>query len=152
MGIKKDKPRELALMTLVSLDKTGVYTGNYLDDIFNSNPGYDERDRAFISNLIQGVIRWRLRLDWIIGGFSKTPVKKIDRVIINILRLAVYEMCLDCHVPASVVINEALEIARRYSTDDSVPFINGILDSMRKNIGNGEGEEEAGDVQGDSGE
>ena len=53
----------------------------------------------------------------------------IDR---NILRLAVFELHYQDDVPASVAINEAVEIAKRYSTDDSGSFINGILDTMVK--------------------
>ena len=53
----------------------------------------------------------------------------IDR---NILRLAVFELHYQDDVPTSVAINEAVEIAKRYSTDDSGPFINGILDGMAK--------------------
>ena len=53
----------------------------------------------------------------------------IDR---NILRLAVYEMYSQDDVPVSVAINEAVEIAKRFSTDDSGAFINGILDALAK--------------------
>ena len=54
----------------------------------------------------------------------------IDR---NILRIATYEMCCTKEVPPSVVIDEAIEVARRFSSDDSCSFINGILDAIRKN-------------------
>ncbi|MGH9778912.1 MAG: transcription antitermination factor NusB, partial [Candidatus Acidiferrales bacterium] len=53
----------------------------------------------------------------------------IDR---NLLRLAVHEMRTRADVPPAVVINEALEIARRFSSADSVEFINGVLDAIRK--------------------
>ena len=53
----------------------------------------------------------------------------IDR---NILRIAAYELCFSDNVPASVAINEAIEIAKRYSTEESGAFINGILDALRK--------------------
>lgn len=53
----------------------------------------------------------------------------VDR---NILRLAVFELIYQNDIPASVAINEAVEIAKRYSTDDSGPFINGILDAMAR--------------------
>jgi N utilization substance protein B len=55
----------------------------------------------------------------------------VDR---NVLRLAVYELVHGPVTPALVVINEALEIARKYSSEESVGFINGILDSIRKEI------------------
>ncbi len=52
----------------------------------------------------------------------------VDR---NILRVAIFELCYKDNVPASVAINEAIEVAKRYSTDEAGPFINGILDGVR---------------------
>lgn len=137
MGIKKDKPRELALRTLINLDNTGLYKGNYLEDIFKSNPGFDERDRAFISNLIQGVIRWKLRLDWIIGQFSKTPVKKIDSAILNILRLAVFQILFLDRVPESAAVDTAVEQAKAQKGHQHiVSFVNGVLRNICRNKNN----------------
>ncbi|MGD9157400.1 MAG: 16S rRNA (cytosine(967)-C(5))-methyltransferase RsmB [Desulfobacteraceae bacterium] len=134
MGNKKDKPRELALRTLVSLDKKESYTGNYLEDIFQSNSGFDERDRAFISNLIQGVVRWKLRLDWIIDQFSKTPVKKIDHAILNILRLAVYQVLFLDRVPESAAVDTAVEQAKAQKGHQHiVSFVNGVLRNICRN-------------------
>ncbi|MBN2419078.1 MAG: 16S rRNA (cytosine(967)-C(5))-methyltransferase RsmB [Deltaproteobacteria bacterium] len=137
MGIKKDKPRELALRTLVNLDKSESYEGNYLEEIFMSNPGFDQRDRAFISNLIQGVVRWKLRLDWIIGQFSKTPVKKIDRTILGILRLAVYQIMFLDRVPESAAVDVAVEQARAQKGHQHiVSFVNGLLRNICRNKNN----------------
>lgn len=132
--MKTDKPRALALDTLVSLEKAGEYAGNYLEDIFTKNPGFDERDRGFISNLIQGVIRYRLRLDYIIGGFSKTPVKKIDITVLNILRLAIYQIYFMDRVPESAAVDRAVEQAKTLKGQQHVvPFVNGILRNICRN-------------------
>ncbi|NLD37511.1 MAG: 16S rRNA (cytosine(967)-C(5))-methyltransferase RsmB [Desulfatiglans sp.] len=132
--MKTDKPRALALDTLVSLEKAGEYAGNYLEDIFTKNPGFDERDRGFISNLIQGVIRYRLRLDYIIGGFSKTPVKKIDITVLNILRLAIYQIYFMDRVPESAAVDRAVEQAKALKGQQHVvPFVNGILRNICRN-------------------
>ena len=53
----------------------------------------------------------------------------VDR---NILRMAIFEMTERLFSPPAVVINEALELARRFSGEDSIPFINGILDAIRR--------------------
>ena len=134
MGIKKDKPRELALKTLIKLDKTDSYAGNYLEDIFKSNQGFDDRDRAFISTLIQGVLRWKLRLDWIIGQFSKTPVRKIDPEILNTLRLAVYQILFLDRVPESAAVDIAVEqVKARKGHHHIVSFVNGVLRNICRN-------------------
>ena len=60
---------------------------------------------------------------------------RLDRMSVvdrNIIRIAVYEMIFCEDIPATVSINEALEIAKKFSTDDAGPFINGILDAIRK--------------------
>ena len=55
----------------------------------------------------------------------------IDRIV---LRLAIYELLAEPETPARVVINEAIELARTYSGDEAVPFVNGVLDSVRKEL------------------
>ncbi len=130
----KDKPRDLALDTLAGLEKAGEYAGNYLEDIFSKNAGLDERDRGFISNLIQGVIRYRLRLDYIIGGFSKTPLKKIDIRVLNILRLAIYQIYFMDRVPESAAVDRAVEQAKAIKGQQHVvPFVNGLLRNLCRN-------------------
>jgi transcription antitermination protein NusB len=65
---------------------------------------------------------------------AKSDHWRLDRMAVvdrNILRLAVYEMT-DVGTPAPVVIDEALELARKFSTDESVAFINGVLDAVRR--------------------
>jgi transcription antitermination protein NusB len=56
----------------------------------------------------------------------------LDRLV---LRLGVYELLTDPATPAKVIINEAIELARRFSGEDSVPFVNGVLDAVRKSLG-----------------
>jgi 16S rRNA (cytosine967-C5)-methyltransferase len=132
--MKTDKPRALSLDTLISLEKAGEYTGNYLEEIFSKNPGFDERDRGFIANLIQGVIRYRLRLDYIIGGFSKTPLNKIDNRVLNILRLAIYQIYFMDRVPESAAVDRAVEQAKAIKGHEHiVPFVNGILRNLCRN-------------------
>lgn len=119
---------------LINLDKTDSYTGNYIEDIFKSDPGLDARDRAFTGNLIQGVVRWKLRLDWIIGQFSRTPVKKIDRVILNILRLAVYQILFLDRTPESAAVNTAVEqVKAEKGHRHLVSFVNGVLRNICRN-------------------
>jgi 16S rRNA (cytosine967-C5)-methyltransferase len=132
--MKTDKPRAIALDTLVALEKAGEYAGNYLEEVFSKNPGFDERDRGFITNLIQGVIRYRLRLDYILGGFSNTPVKKIDITVLNILRLAIYQIYFMDRVPESAAVDRAVEQAKSLKGQQHVvPFVNGILRNICRN-------------------
>lgn len=130
----KDKPRELALNILCSIEKKGVYSGNYLDAAFSENPGLDLRDRAFTGNLVQGVTRWKMRLDWIVKSFSKTPLKKIDPVILNIIRLALYQIFFLDRVPESAAVDRAVEQVKEQKGHSHITsYVNGLLRNICRN-------------------
>ncbi|MFC1494760.1 16S rRNA (cytosine(967)-C(5))-methyltransferase RsmB [Thermodesulfobacteriota bacterium] len=132
--MKKDKPRELALLTLNNLEKKGKNTGDYLDLAFKENPGLNARDRAFTGNLIQGVIRWKLRLDWMIKEFSSTPLKKINPAVLNILRLALYQIFFLDRVPESAAVDRAVEQAKSEKGHHHIiSFVNGLLRNICRN-------------------
>ena len=92
--------------------------------------------RAFASDLARDTVGRLAAIDALIAETAehwrpeRMPV--VDRLI---LRIAACELLRDPETPPAVVINEALELARTFSTDDSVKFINGMLDGMRKKIG-----------------
>lgn len=91
--------------------------------------------RKFAERLIKGVLEKKEELDLIISKHAKNwKLNRIASVDRNILRLAIYEMhyCLD--IPPIVSINEAVNIAKKYSTDESGKFVNGILDNVREEI------------------
>ncbi len=106
--MKSETPRNLALSVLNGLSHRPILSESYLDDVSRSNAQLDERDRAFINHLVQGVLRWRLRLDWIIEQTSHFPFEKITPPILNILRLALYQIFFLDRVPDSAAVNEAV--------------------------------------------
>ena len=125
----------MALQTLYQSELSG-YSAPDAFDIFCRNFETNKKAVTYARELVYGVTEKFSTINAMIENFSSnwrmSRMSVIDR---NILRLATYEMCIAAQpVPASVVINEALEVARRYSSDDSIPFINGILDAMRKNM------------------
>jgi len=82
--------------------------------------------------LIRGTLRHLERIDTlIIACASNWRLERIALTDRNLLRIAVYEMLFSEDAPDQVVINEAVEIAKRYGTEDSPPFINGVLDAVR---------------------
>lgn len=95
------------------------------------------RDRA--AALVSGTIQHLPPIDRVLEDAStnwrldRMPV--IDRLI---LRLGIYELLYEATTPAPVVIDEALELARRFSTDEAVPFINGVLDAVKRRLERGE--------------
>ncbi len=91
--------------------------------------------RLFADPLIQGVLEHRNDIDTEIKGIAKNwDLHRIAAVDRNILRLAIFEMRHREDIPPVVSINEAIEIAKRFSTEDSSKFVNGILDKVRGNL------------------
>jgi len=126
--MKKERPRDLALKILNSLANRTDSPDNYLDDLFQSHPHLNERDRAFIVHLVQGFFRWRLRLDWVIGQFTDFPLKRLETPILNILRLALYQIFFLDRVPESAAVNEAVKQVKSNNRPRHVAsFVNGLL-------------------------
>jgi len=125
--MKKQKPRDLALQALNRLSRKTGLSDRILDDLFRSAPDLDDRDRAFISHLFLGVLRWRLRLDWIIEQNLDFPLRKIDSSVLNILRLAVYQVLFMSRVPESAAVDEAVKQVKSKQPRHVVSFVNGIL-------------------------
>jgi N utilization substance protein B len=94
-----------------------------------------DEHRRFAETLVRGVAGEVGNIDPVIGDAAENwrleRMNVLDRLI---LRLAVYEFLHETETPAKVVINEALELARTFSNDDAVRFVNGILDAIRKRL------------------
>jgi 16S rRNA (cytosine967-C5)-methyltransferase len=122
-----ETPRDLALRVLNDLSRKPGFSANSLDNLFRSRPRLEERDRAFISQLVQGSVRWRARLDWTIGQTSDTPLKKISLPVLNLLRLALYQVFFLDRVPESAAVNEAVKQAKKRHPPYVVSFVNAVL-------------------------
>ena len=120
-------PRNLALEVLNQFDNTGTFPVFSLEVGFQQNRNLSDRDRALVTHLVQGVLRWRKRLDWIIREKIHFPFKKLDRNILNILRLAVYQIFFMDRIPPSAAVNEAVKQAKRQGKPHLIGFVNGIL-------------------------
>ncbi|MDQ3087314.1 MAG: transcription antitermination factor NusB [Acidobacteriota bacterium] len=135
MGTRR-KARESALQMLFAADvaKTleSVLTSSYWNELSDSE--LDEQTREFADKLTVGTLREIEAIDDRIR--TRAEHWRIERMAIvdrNVLRLAVYEFLFE-ETPHTVVINEALEIARRFSTFEATQFINGILDAIKHDL------------------
>ncbi len=129
--MKRRRSREYALQILFQLELTGSeLTDELLEEFWEGNDE-EEEVREFTRSIVK-TTRENLRaIDETIKKaaehWSLERMAAIDR---NILRAATCELLYRTDIPPSVVINEAIEVARKYSTKDSAPFINGILDKI----------------------
>jgi N utilization substance protein B len=86
----------------------------------------------FLLELVNGVIDYRSKIDYIIERFSSNwKIGRMSCVDRNIIRLAVYELLFCNDIPSKVSINEAIDVGKKFGTEESGAFINGILDSIR---------------------
>lgn len=93
-----------------------------------------ERARAFASDLVEQVAAHGEELDAVIAGqASNWRIPRMAMVDRNILRLGAYELCYT-ETPSAVVMNEAIELARRFGSDNSPAFVNGILDAVARAV------------------
>lgn len=122
--------RELALQALYALDLAAARDGRALQ-LFWENFSPDASVRKFAGELVEGVVSNLKDIDGNIEKASKHWSKgRMAKVDLNILRLAVFELLFRQDIPKNVTLNEAIEVAKKYGTEDSPAFVNGILDEI----------------------
>ena len=101
-----------------------------LTDSFKRYRHLTSLDRAFLTELTYGTLRWRGRLDWVIRHFSRIPVEKIEREILNVLRLGLYQIFFLSKTPSPAAVHESVELAKRLRGRGGAGFVNAILRSV----------------------
>jgi len=135
MGTRR-KGRELALQALYQVDLLGEESGGAAVRAFWEACEAPAEARTFGEELFRGVLGERARIDELIGASSENwRLGRLSHVDRNILRVGTYELLCRRDVPASVAIDEAIEIAKRFGSDDSATFVNGVLDHVAETVG-----------------
>lgn len=124
--------REVVLDMLLSL-REGKLSHTILKDTIDSYLYLDKSSRGFITRLYEGTIEKRLYLDYIIDGYSKTPVKKMKPVIMLLLEISVYQLFFMDRVPDSAAINEAVKLTKKRGLTGLSGFVNGVLRNIARN-------------------
>jgi len=105
---------------------------NFYEGLYSEESEEPPAHDAFMEELVRGTLAHREEIDRRIEEFSAHwRLERMSAVDRNILRLAIYEL-IEHKNPPAVIIDEALELARRFSGDESVAFINGVLDAVHK--------------------
>jgi N utilization substance protein B len=134
--MRRRRAREYALQILFQIDfKSQEISRNDFED-FWLDKNESEDVRKFTEELVRGTIE---RLDEIDSRLAKVAenwvLKRMAAVDRNILRFAAFEILYRKDIPRAVTINEAVEIAKKFSSSEAAPFINGILDKLAKETG-----------------
>jgi transcription antitermination protein NusB len=141
-SISRRKARIIALQTLYEVDSSqhpwsDVLRRNFDEPVTeNTNPvaPADEATREYARSLVDGVLENHDDLDRIIADSAPNwPLDQMSRIDTAILRLAIFEILFDNRVPLKAAINEAVELGKRFGSDSSSRFINGVLGTVAAN-------------------
>lgn len=131
---KRRRSREFALQVLYQLEiknQDALHAIVQLRENFSSEEGEDE----FIKRVVLGVMEHRQEIDHLIEERSENW--RLDRMTVidrNILRIAIFELLYCSDIPPKVTLNEAIDLGKRYGSEESGSFINGILDRVQNEV------------------
>ena len=124
------KARCLALQVLYEVDLTGHDPDHTLEALL-ADEALPSEAVQYARDLVHGVLDARQRIDSVIAQTAPAwPVPQIAAVDRNVLRLAIFEILVNNQVPVRAAINEAVELAKRFGSDNSARFVNGVLASV----------------------
>jgi N utilization substance protein B len=127
--------REAALQMLFAIDATGNDVDQAISDFWRELPG-DAEGREYADQLVRGVRDGAEKLDERIRAASQNwRLERMARIDRNALRLGTYELLTRTDVPRAVVLDEAVELAKRFGGEESSKFVNGVLDRIADDLG-----------------
>ncbi len=125
--------RERALQFLFGLDFTSYEWGPAVEEFWEDNP-VRPTVRKYGQKLIKGVMENREAIDAAIHeALDNWSPGRVGRIELNVIRVAFFEMAYCPDVPPTVAISEAIEVAKRYGSEESPRFVNGVLDRLKRN-------------------
>ncbi|MFH1052491.1 MAG: 16S rRNA (cytosine(967)-C(5))-methyltransferase RsmB [bacterium] len=129
-------PARLAAVKIISRFER---SDAYLDKLMNKelrDSNLSSEDKALLTELVNGVIRWRWKLDWVLTGFYKGDYLKCLNIVKNALRVGLYQILFLERIPDHAAINEAVEIIKRIQGEKIAGIVNGVLRNIARNIEN----------------
>ncbi len=133
MGHRR-KARESALQILFQLEFSSDNYEEVIKEYWKEKKA-SAKTKNYANWLVRGVISAKEKIDNIIEESSKNwRLSRMATVDRNIIRIATFELLSEQDIPSPVIINEAIEIAKKYGTEDSGQFVNGILDTIKRKV------------------
>jgi 16S rRNA (cytosine967-C5)-methyltransferase len=117
--------RALAVETLLKVETRKAYADILLDHALNTH-ALSSQDRALFTQLVYGTLRWRGKLDWLLGKIVHRPLGDMDGYLRNLLRLTVYQILFLDKVPAYAAVNESVGLAKRYGGARAGGLVNAV--------------------------
>ncbi|MBI1987210.1 MAG: 16S rRNA (cytosine(967)-C(5))-methyltransferase RsmB [Nitrospinae bacterium] len=133
-GTKTKTARAYALELLHRVETQRKYAAPLLNRLLEREE-ISPPDKGLIHELVYGVLRWRNRLDWIIGSCASRPMEEMTSWIRNILRLGVYQLTFTQKIPPAAAVHESVSLAHRYGHQGTAAFVNAILREVQRRGG-----------------
>lgn len=130
---------ESARGTAVKLLSRYESSDSYIDKLLEAELRRSElsaADRALVTELVNGCVRWQSRLDWILTGFYHGEFAKCLPIVKNSMRIALYQMLFLSKIPPPAAINESVELVKRLKGDRHAGIVNGVLRNILRNLQN----------------
>ncbi len=134
--MKKNDPRRMAWEVLARVEE-GMFSDVALDAGLSATSQLEDRDRALLTELVYGVLRYRGRLDFALSHCCSQPLRKVEPAVLRLLRLGCYQILLLDRIPVRAAVHETVELAKHLGLSRATGFINGILrgvDRSRESI------------------
>jgi len=128
-------PRGTAVKILNRVERSDAYLDKLLDIELRSED-MNELDKGLMNEIVTGVIRWKMKLDWVLTGFFHGNFTKSETNIKNALRVALYQIQFLDRVPHSAAVNEAVEFIKRLRGQKVADLVNAVLRNIIRNIEN----------------
>lgn len=130
---ERRRARQFAVQAVYQWQITGASFAQIVEQ-FSVDQDLSKTDVPYFKELLSGVINRSETLDEKLSPYLSRKIKDVDMVDIAILRLAMFELTYRTDVPEKVVLNEAIELAKDFATDESYKFVNGVLDKALRSL------------------
>lgn len=120
------KSTRFTVLELLDKMDNGAYSNLALDSMLKSTD-YSDRDKAFISRIFYGILERKLTLEYIISMYSDKPLQKLDGIIVNILKIGIYQIKYMDSVPDNAAVNETVNLAKQAKKVSASKFVNAVL-------------------------
>lgn len=128
--------REAALQMLFQLEASGVSPDQAIELFWRTNEDADPEGKAYADAIVRGVADNLEGIDKrVVAASQNWRLERMSRVDRNLLRLGTWELMCRTDIPRAVILDEAVELAKSFGTDESSGFVNGVLDRIASDVG-----------------
>lgn len=125
--------RQVAFEALLKVHKDGAYSNLAVDSLLKENQGLDERDRAFVCNIVYGTLDRLMLIDYNLSLYLNQPVRKLRPELHTILRMGTYQLLFMDKVPSRAAVNESVNLAKVNKSSFAASLVNAVLRRVSDN-------------------